>query len=283
VQSTSFRGDRQIAIAKPSHEVERFLQRLLLREPKRVVRHALLHRRAHVRRGAEESVGRHQSSECLMRPLEVVALDEERNPPFAVGIVGKHRPRQKLVPKRFPKPLHFAHGLRVLRPALHVPYPVQPQLLLEVRLATPRRVLPALVGENFPRLPIRRDAALERLDDELRPLMVRQVVRHDEARVVVHEGRQVQPLLTPQEKREDVRLPKLVWLGPLEAPRRMLARPRRTARFHKPRLVQNPSHLRLRNAQRLEARQRVSDPTCPVLRMRLAVLHHRRPLHLTPR
>lgn len=98
MQSASFRGDRQIAITKPPHEVKRLLERLLLRETQRVLRHALLHRRAHVRRSAKEAIRGYQSRERLVRPLEVVALHEERNPPLAIGKVRKHRSREKLVP-----------------------------------------------------------------------------------------------------------------------------------------------------------------------------------------
>jgi hypothetical protein len=42
--------------------------------------------------------------------------------------------------------------------------------------------------------------------------------------VVVHERRQVQPLVPSQEEGEDVRLPQLIRLCPLESSWRMLAR-----------------------------------------------------------
>jgi hypothetical protein len=53
---------------------------------------------------------------------------------------------------------------------------------------------------------------------------MRQRVRHDKARVVVHERRQVQPLVPSQKEGEDVRLPQLIRLCPLESSWRMLAR-----------------------------------------------------------
>lgn len=283
MQSAPFGGDRQVAIAEATDEIERLLRLLLVRETERVLGHALFDDRAHLRGGTEEAIRGHEPTERLMRPLEVVALDEERDALVAVGEVGKHRPRQKLVPERLPESLDFAHRLRMLRPALHVPNAVEPQLLLEVRFAAPRRVLPALVGQHLLRLAVRRDAALEGLHHELRLLMVREVMRHDEARVVVHESRQVQPLVTAQQEREDVRLPELVRLRALEATRRMLARSSHFARLDESRLVQDPPHLGLRHAERFEARERVSDAPRPVLGMRFAVLDDRRPLRLSRR
>jgi diadenosine tetraphosphatase ApaH/serine/threonine PP2A family protein phosphatase len=53
--------------------------------------------------------------------------------------------------------------------------------------------------------------------------MMSQHVGYDEARVVVHEGHQVDPLVPSQEEGEDVGLPELVRGGPLKAPGRMLA------------------------------------------------------------
>jgi len=193
--------------------------------PQRVVGYVLLDGLAHLRRGPEEAVGRHESTDALMRASEIVRLHEELEPPLAVGEVGEHRAREKFLPQRLPEALHLAERLRMLRTALDVADPFTTQLALEVRLAAPRRVLTALVGENFARVAVRRDAAPESLHHELGALVVRERVRDDEARVVVHEGREVETLVTTQQKREDVRLPELVRLRPLEASGRMLARP----------------------------------------------------------
>lgn len=281
MQSAPFGGDRQVAIAEATDEVERFLRLLLVRETERVLGHALLDHRAHLRRRAEEAIRGHEPTERLMRPLEVVALDEERDALVAVGEVGKHRPRQKLVPERLPESLHLAHRLRVLRSALHVADAVQAELLLEVRLAAPRGVLPTLIRQHLLRLAVRRDASLEGLHHQLRPLMMREVMRHHEARVVVHEGRQVQALVTPQQKREDVRLPELVRLRALEASRWMMPRSRHRARLDQPCLVEDPPHLALRNAERLEARERVANASRPVFRMRFPVREDRRSLRFS--
>jgi hypothetical protein len=44
--------------------------------------------------------------------------------------------------------------------------------------------------------------------------------RYDVPRVVVHEGGHVQPLVPPQQKREDVRLPELIRFRAFETMRR---------------------------------------------------------------
>jgi hypothetical protein len=51
---------------------------LLLREPDRVVGHVLLDGIPHLSRRSEEAVGRDEPVECLVRALEVVAVDVER-------------------------------------------------------------------------------------------------------------------------------------------------------------------------------------------------------------
>ncbi len=109
----------------------------------------MLNHRAHVRSGAEESVRRHEPFERLVRPLEVVSVDEVGDATVAICEVRKHRPRQKLVPERLPEALDLAERLRVLRTALDVPDAVLAQLLFEFRLPAPHRVLPPLVGEDF--------------------------------------------------------------------------------------------------------------------------------------
>jgi len=130
-----------------------------VREPQRVVGDALLHRRPHVWRGTEVPVRRDQPLERLVRPLEVVGVHEEADATLAVREVREDRARQELVPQSLPEALDLPQGLRVLGPALHVPDPFSPQLLLEFRLAAPGRVLPTLVGQDLLRRPVRRRPA----------------------------------------------------------------------------------------------------------------------------
>jgi len=266
-------ADAEVAIAEATDEVEGLHRRLFEREPERVFPDGLLHRLAHVSRRLEVPIGRKQAGQGLVRPLEVVAVDEEREPLPAVVEVGEHRPGQKLVPQRLPESLHFAERLRMLRPALDVPNPIAPQLPLEVRLPTPGRVLPALVGEHLLGRPVLRDARGERLQDQLATLMVGQRPADDEAAVVVHEGRQVQPLLASEQEGEDVRLPELVRTRSLETSRRVLAMlaSRRRLR-HQPLLVKDLPHGRLTDADRFESREHVANAPRPPLGVLLPLL-----------
>jgi len=183
------------------------LHRLLSRQPQRVVIDGALHRLTHLRRRLEVSVRGHEAIDALMRALKVVGIDEEPQPPLAITKVRKHRLGQKLLPERLPEALHLAQRLRVLRPALDVPNALPPQLRLECRLPTPRRVLPPVVRQHLLGRPVRCDAAVESLQHQHRLLLMRHRVRDDVAAVVVHEDRHVQPLVAAQQKREDVRLP----------------------------------------------------------------------------
>lgn len=141
----------------------------------------------------------------------------------------------------------------MLRPALDVPNPFTTQLVLEVGLASPCGVLTALVREDFTRRPIRSDAAPQRLHHEVRLLMMREVVRDDVARVVVHERCEVQALVATEQEREDVRLPELIRLCALEASRRMLAWPPRLLMLDEPCLVEDATRRCLGHADALEA------------------------------
>jgi hypothetical protein len=156
VQPAARRRDRQVAISQPPHQVKRLPHRLQKRQPRRVLRHRLFDRLPHLRRRSKKSVRRHQSRERLVRPLEVIRVDKQLQPPLQIDEIGKHRPRQKLVPQRLPEALDLPQRLRVLRPTLDVRDPLAPQLLLEFRRAAPRRVLPPLVGQDLPRRPKRR-------------------------------------------------------------------------------------------------------------------------------
>jgi hypothetical protein len=223
-QARAGSGDAQVAIAQATDDVEGLPGCLLERQTHRVGRHALLDRRSHVRRRLEETVRGHQPVDTLVRALEVVRVDVQPESTLAVGVVAEDRAREKLLPQRLPEALHLAQRLRVLRPALDVTDALTPQLLLEVRLAAPRRVLPPLVGQDLARRPPRRDGSLQRLHHQARSLVVRHRPAHQKARVVVHEGCHVEALVTSQQEGEDVRLPHLVGRSALEAPRRMLAR-----------------------------------------------------------
>jgi hypothetical protein len=201
------RRDRQLAIAELTDQVERPLGFLLPGQPQGVALHRSLHGLADCRRRPEVAVRRHQPRQRLVRAVEVVVVDEVAQPPIAVGEVGEDRARQHLVPQGLPEALDLPQRLRVLRSALDVPHAVAAHQLLEGRLAPPRGVLPALVGQHFRRRAVLRRRPLECLEHQLRPLVVRQCVPDHVARVVVHEADQIQPLMPAQQECEEVRLP----------------------------------------------------------------------------
>jgi hypothetical protein len=276
-QPLALRGDREVLVAQPTHQVEGLLGRLLLRASKRVGLDALLDRRPHLRRRAEVAIGGDQPVQGLVGSLEVIALDEKPEPPLAVGEVREDRAAQEFLPQRLPEALDLAERLRVLRAALDVPDAILPQPLLEERLAAPGRVLPPLVRQHLLRRPVGGDAPLQGFEHQRPLLVVRQDEAHQEARVVVHERRQVQPLVPSEQEGEDVRLPELVRRCALEAARRPLPsldgawRRRR----HHPRGHQDALHRARRHPQRLQPLDHVSNPARAVLGMLFLERRHR--------
>lgn len=213
-----------------------------------------------------------------MRSLEVVVLHEQPDASLAVGEVCEHRLAQELLPQRLPEPLDLPERLWMLRPALHVCDAVTAQELFEVRLAAPRRVLPSLVGEDLARLAVLRYAALQRLEYQRRLLVMRHRPRHQVPRVIVHERRDVQSLISSQLEREDVALPQLIRLGAFETTRRLLTRRYLLAVLEQPLLVKDPPHRRLGNSKALEARHHIAEPPRSPVRVLASLRHHRRAL-----
>jgi len=269
-------GHRQVLLAKPPDQVEGRPRGPLTRQRHRVARHSPLDRLAHLRRRPEESIGRNQPADPLVRPAEVVRLDKQPDATLAVRVVRKYRAREKLLPQRLPEALDLSQRLRMVRTALQVLDPLTPKLLAKFRLATPGDVLAPLVREHLARRPVLRDPSCQSLHHQRRALMVRDHQRHQVPRVVVHERGHVQPLVSTQQKREDVRLPQLIRLGALKGSLRRLRLGRRRGHcLEHPFLVQNPPHRLLSNRQVLKSPQLVTDPSCATLRVIPSRLHHR--------
>jgi hypothetical protein len=92
LQPPAARRNRQILIPQTPHQVEGLVGRLLQRQPLRVRRHRLLHRRPHLRRRSEEAVRRRHAFDALVRPLEIVPVDEQAQPSVTVREISEHRP-----------------------------------------------------------------------------------------------------------------------------------------------------------------------------------------------
>jgi len=144
-------ADGERAVPELACQVKRLPQGLLLRQAQRVLGHLRLDPRPHLTCRAEEPIGRRESCKSLVRSLEVVVLDVQRHAALAVLEVGEHRAAEQLLPQGLPEPLDLAAGLRMMGPALHVLDTMTLQLRLELRAPSPRRVLPALIGQDLPR------------------------------------------------------------------------------------------------------------------------------------
>ena len=105
-----------------------------------------------------------------------------------------------------------------MRLAAKVVNPILRQFVLEPRLAVPGGILPPIVGEHFLGRPILADRRAIDFQHVLGGLTAKQIQPDDVARVVIDEPDQV-GVLTPEPKREDVRLPHLIGRRPLEEPR----------------------------------------------------------------
>lgn len=269
-------ADREVPVAQAPHEVKGLPRRLLPCKAKRIGRHRRLDRPTHLRRRAEEPVRGGQALQGLVRALEVVVLNKERRPALAVVEVGEHRPRQKLLPHRLPEPLDLAAGLRMVRPALQVLDALAPELLLKARRAAPGGVLAPLVGQNLPRHPVVGNRPRQRLQHQGTPLVVRHHQAHQVTRVIIQKRRHVHPLMAPKKKREEIRLPELVGLSALKAPRLGL-RPclHGLALLGQPLPLQYPAHRGLGRANPEEAPHHVADAPAARLGLRALHLQHR--------
>jgi hypothetical protein len=214
-----------------------------------------------------------------MWPLEVVVLDEQPNSSLAVFIVSEHGSRQQFLPQRLPEPLDLPAGLRMLRPALEVLDTVAFEFRLELGAPAPRRVLAALIGEDLPRRAVVGDRARQRLQHQNASLVMRHRKAHQVAGVIVQERRHVQPLVPPQQEREDVRLPQLVRLGPLEVAHRMLALHSTSGSLRLDAFAhQHSAHRRLGHADPQEPPHQIPDTPRASARFALPRRQHRRSL-----
>lgn len=171
-QCATRRRDAQVLISESADEIERLLRLLLLRETQRVRLDLRFHRGAHLWRCTEKPVGGDRTVDTLMRPLEVVVLDEQLDPAQSIREVGEHCLAQKLLPQRLPEPLDLAERLGMLRSALAVLDAAPAEQFLKLGLAAPRRVLPSLVCQHLARLAVIRNALLQRLDHQTRLLVM---------------------------------------------------------------------------------------------------------------
>jgi hypothetical protein len=120
LDSSAGRGNGDVAVSEAPHKVEGFLDGFLQRQPQRIALHRGFHRGTHLRRRPKVPVRRHQAPDALVRPLKVVALNEERKPLLAVTEVAEDGAAEEFVPQRLPEAFHLPQRHRVVGPTLHM-------------------------------------------------------------------------------------------------------------------------------------------------------------------
>src|SRR5262249_59249887 len=98
---------------------------------------ALVERLGHGRGRPEEAVGRHGALDALVRPLEVVVVDEVADARPRVGQVEEDGRLDALAPQGPPEALDLAQRLRVPRGGDHLADAAPLQLAAEGALAAP--------------------------------------------------------------------------------------------------------------------------------------------------
>src|SRR5207245_10833131 len=111
----------------------------------------------------EVPVRRHQPLTTLVRPLEVVVVDEQPDPLACVLQPLEHRPLHALPPQRAPEPLDLPQRLWVPRPRHQLPDPTPCAQSRELARPPPRVVLRPLVRQYLLWRPVVGDGRLEHL------------------------------------------------------------------------------------------------------------------------
>lgn len=225
-----FRLDRHRLLAHPPNHVEGHLGLAVQCQFPHVSRDPLFHLRTHRLFDPVIPVRRAQPVQPLVRPLVVVILHP---PAYALPRLlkgRKTRPHKELLPDRLPEPLYLAQRLRMVRAAADMLDPVAFQFLLELGLAVPTCILPAVIRQHLFRHSVRSNPAPEYLKQIIRRLAPKYLQRRDVPGMIVDEPDQVgisartQPFRRPdsftsQLERKDVALPHLVRRGALEKAR----------------------------------------------------------------
>src|SRR6516164_4836667 len=150
-----FGMDAERLAAHLTGQVKRRLGHSVPRQLQGVGRHPRLQRAPHFRGRSKKAIGRHQSVYPLIRPLEVVMVDEQANPPLRIAQIHEHRAFDTLPPQGAPETLDFAQGLRPPWRRHHLLDSALLQLLGEYTLAAPGHVLRAVIGQDLLRRAVR--------------------------------------------------------------------------------------------------------------------------------
>jgi hypothetical protein len=165
-----------------------------------------------------------------VRPLVIVIL----HPPAQALprlLEGREaRPADELLPDRLPKALYFPKRLRMVRPTANMLDPVPFQFLLELGLAVPTRILPAIIRQHLLGHPMRSHTTPKHLQQIVGRLAAEYFQGRDVPGMIVDKPDQVgitarpQPFGRPDSfptklEGKDIALPHLIGRGALEKAR----------------------------------------------------------------
>jgi hypothetical protein len=163
----------------------------------------------------EESIGRAEPADALMRPSMVVIGDPEPQPLLRFFEAAELRPAEEFGIDRFPEPLDFSKGHGMMRPGFDMLDPVFLQLVFETGRPPPVGILPTVVGEHFLRNTVVGNSAAKCLQHVIGCLGAVQAQRGDVARVIVEVADQVGRAAT-QSETEDIALPHTIGNAPFK-------------------------------------------------------------------
>jgi hypothetical protein len=201
-----FSPDHHRLLAHAADHVKRVHRTTTQRKFQNVFRHALFQRLFQIVGDLEEPVGRTQTPDALVGPLVVVVLHPEGRALHRLLETVKLGALQILVQNRLPKTLDFSEGHRMVRAGADVLDPVLSHLPLEPGLASPVRVLPAVVGEHLLGHAVFGNPAPVGLQYVCGRLAAVQTQGRDVPAVVVHEADQIS-VATRQTKGHNIALP----------------------------------------------------------------------------
>jgi hypothetical protein len=266
--------DHHRLLAHAADHVKRVHRTTAQRKFQNVLRHALFQRLFQIVGDLKKPVGRTQTPNTLVGPLVVVVLHPEGCALHRLLEAVKLGALQILVQYRLPEPLDFSEGHRMVRSGADVLDPVLSHLPLEPGLASPVRVLPAVVGEHLLGNAVLGNPAAVGLQHVFGRLAAIQPQGDDVPAVVVHEADQIS-VAARQAEGHDVALPQLIGTGSFEKPWLGRIFPRLAfGLFHQPLGGQSLVDGGLAGGDQKKTLEHIGDPARTVLRMSLLELHN---------
>nr|WP_319525794.1 hypothetical protein [uncultured Desulfosarcina sp.] len=203
------RPDDHALAAHAAYHIKRIYRTASQRQFQYVFFDALCQRLFQIMGDLEESVGRTQTADALVRPFVIVVFDPKSGALHGLLKAVELRPLEELAQDRFPEPLYLAQGHGMVGTGTDMLDTVFFHLPFEARLAAPVRVLTAVVGEHLPGNAVLGNTATVGLQHVFGGLAAVQSQGDDIPAVIVHEADQV-GVAAGQPEGHDIALPHLV-------------------------------------------------------------------------